>query len=57
MENGRDFSEQAKLARDAASRAENEAIKAKWILAAELWETLRLEHEVVARLRKQETGR
>jgi hypothetical protein len=54
MENGSGFSVQRVLAREAASRAEDEAIKAQWILAANLWETLKLEHQVVASLRVRE---
>ena len=53
MENGKAFSVSAALAREAASRAENEAVKAQWILVAEMWDTLRLEHDLVARLRER----
>jgi hypothetical protein len=53
MENGKAFSAQTALAREAASRAESETIKALWVLAAQLWETLRLEHEVVSDLRER----
>ena len=52
MENGKAFSVSAALAREAASRAENEAVQAQWILVAEMWDMLRLEHDLVARLRE-----